>query len=159
MGLGLSQIRGGARKKRHPVCAQERVEMFESNTANERMTKHMKLAQKTESAHIILCQVVDRLTPNGKYQKKGNLTGEKSTSSKSTKTETDPAHLLLCIMVDNITPNNRYVASKPLHCSQEAFRPQHNAHFLKKSTISAPNYSLIFDRPMRKDPPPYLGIL
>ena len=96
--------------------------MFASDTANGQMTKTMRLKQETESAHILLCQVVDRLTPNSKYLRAGGMTTEKNTSSELTKMKTDSAHLLLCSMVDKITPNGNYVTSRPLPCPQEVSR-------------------------------------
>ena len=128
--------------------------MFESDTANGQMTETMRLKQKTESAHILLCQVVDRLTPNRKYLRAGGMTNEKNTSSELTKMKTDSAHLLLCSMVDKITPNGNYVTSRPLPCPQEVPRRHRDAHLPRKSSLSAPTRSLIFYRPMRKDPPP-----
>ena len=78
------------------LCAQGRIKKFKTDVIYGQVISPEQLKVETESAHFLLCQVVDRLTPNGRYPKIDNLTNEKKTSSKLAKMETKSAHVLLC---------------------------------------------------------------
>ena len=104
-------------------CAHGRIEEFEAtNVIDGHVTSPKPLKVEAKLAHFLLCQVVDRLSPNGRYAKAANVIDKQEISSKPIKVEAKSTHLLLCQVVDQLSPNGRCASSKPLTCPTQVPR-------------------------------------